>query len=53
MIKTFDWLVSENKCEIYLFTKKKNYKEEEKKGNTTDMTLGNFSYRRKKRENTT
>ena len=39
-IKTFNWLVLGNKCEIYLFTKEKK----KKKGNTTDMTLGSLSY---------
>ena len=41
MIKTFNWIVFGNKCEIYLFTK-----EMKKKVNTTDMTLGNLSYRK-------
>ena len=45
MIKTFNWQVLGNKCEIYLFTKE--MKKKEKKGNTIDMTLGNLSFHRK------
>ena len=41
------WLVSENKCEIYSFTK-----EIKKKKGMTNMTLGNrmFSNRKKKKK---
>ena len=42
MIKNIYWLVLGNKCEIYLFTEKMK----KKKGNSTDMTLGNLSYNR-------
>ena len=40
MIKTFNWLVLENKCEIYSFIKEMKKKKE----NTTNMTLGNLLY---------
>ena len=48
MIKTFNWLVLGNKYEIYFFYKRNEEKEKEKNVNTTDMTLGNLSYHRKK-----
>ncbi len=40
MIKTLNWLVSGNKYETYLFTKEMKKR---KKGNITDMRLGNTS----------
>ena len=41
ILKPSNWLVLGNKFEIYLFTKEMKWR---KKGNMTDMTLGNLSY---------